>query len=39
MIQVDDQQLTAALDQLLDARSELTRALLGGQAAATATLG
>jgi hypothetical protein len=36
-IRVGDGQLEAALDQLLAGRSELTRVLLGGQAAATAT--
>jgi len=30
-IRVTAAQLTAALDQLLDSRSQLTRALLGGQ--------
>jgi hypothetical protein len=35
-IRVTDGHLEAALDQLLAGRSQLTRALLGGQAAATA---
>jgi hypothetical protein len=35
-IRVTDGQLGAALDQLLGARSQLTRVLLGGQAEATA---
>jgi hypothetical protein len=35
-IRVSDGQLETALDQLLAGRSELTRVLLGGQAAATA---
>jgi cell division protease FtsH len=35
-LRVTDQHLTAALDQLLDTRNELTRLLLGGQAPPTA---
>jgi cell division protease FtsH len=31
-LRVTDEHLTAALDQLLDTRNELTRLLLGGQA-------
>jgi ATP-dependent 26S proteasome regulatory subunit len=38
-IRVTDGHLEMALDQLLEGRSQLTRVLLGGQAAATATAG